>query len=190
MHRRATPLLAVAILLGACGGGGAPAATTPPSPTGVGATAYVSGVCGALLTWGDSLKSRTDALPSQLSSIKTLEDGKRIFTDYLDGVVQETNTMVGTVQNLGAPAVANGQALQRAVNDALHTIQSAIVDAETKAKALPTDNPTAFAQGAEAIGSSVEAQISGVGDKLDALKSEELTKAAEADPTCQKLNSL
>lgn len=74
--------------------------------------------------------------------------------------------------------------------DALHTIQATLVEAENKAKSLPTDSPTAFERGAEEIGRSVDSELSGFGDRLGVMQSAELSQAADADPSCQQLKSL
>jgi hypothetical protein len=143
-----------------------------------------------VLSWEQSIKSRTDALPSQLTSVTSLAEGRRIFTDYLDGTVQETNAMIDKVQLLRSPLVTNGRQVQATVVKALQMIRSALVDAESKAKDLPTDNVAAFQRGAEEIGLSVESELSGLDSKLGVADSPDLSQAAAGDPSCKQLSSL
>ena len=181
-------VLGVTLLLTACARGAARTATSTPS--GVSPSAYVAGVCGAVLSWEQSIKSRTDALPSQLASVTSLADGRQVFTDYLDGTVQETNAMIDKVQRLRSPLVSNGREVQATVVKALQTIRSTLVDAESKARDLPTDNVAAFQRGAEEIGLSVESELSGLDSKLGVADSPDLSMAAASDPSCKQLSSL
>jgi len=185
----AVALIGSIALLAGCNKSGS-AATTAPTPSRLSPSAYVSGVCGAVLSWVNAVKSQSTALPAQLASITNLEDGKRIFTQFLDGTVAETDTLIGKVGRLGAPQVGNGADVQATVTQALQSIRTALVNAENQAKNLPTDSVNAFRTGAEQIGQSIQSELSGLDSKLGVADNPQLSQAADKDPSCQQLSSL
>jgi hypothetical protein len=181
------------IVLSACGGG-TRTATSPQgsaiaSPTGPGPRAYAAGMCKALLDWKGSVEASSASLQSQLSSVQSLEEAKRIFTDYLHVVVRDTDSMISRVREVGAPAVASGRDIHRKMGEGLDTIRASFAKAESEAGKLPTNDPAAFTKGTEQILSSVDSEISGIDNTLD-FEPAGLTQAFDSEPSCQKLTSM
>jgi hypothetical protein len=175
-------------MMTACNSSGSPTAASTHSA--LSPSAYVSGVCSAVLSWVQGVKSRSTALPAQIATISNLDDGKRIITDFLNGTVGETDVLISKVAGLGAPKVANGADVQSTVTKALQSIRATFVEAETRAKDLPTNDPNAFRAGAEQIGQSFQSELSGLDSKLGVADNPELSQAAQKDPSCQQLSSL
>ncbi len=184
-------LVILVTVLAACGGGATPSATSPtgshgPSPTGTSPKAYVAAVCGAVLGWVDSVNALSGSLPAQLSSAHSAKKTKRIFTDYLHRVVQDTDAMVAQAKAAGAPAVANGQDVHRKLTETLDTIRTSFAEAEAKGKKLSTNDPVALAKGIEQVERDLSSELLGVEDILAFSDSADLALAAGSEPSCQK----
>jgi hypothetical protein len=194
---RATAVTAVALSLGltavACGGGspsssGSSSSTTKASLT---ASQWANHVCGAITSWVGQLQSSSNSATSGLNG-SDLQQVKTQFVNFLGGAVASTNTMISGVQAAGAPSVPNGRAISQGLVSGLQGIQSAFVQAQTQAQALPADNPTALSSGAQGLATALENAGNQVRTSLNSLDqkypSSELDAALKNQAACQSLN--
>jgi hypothetical protein len=117
---------------------------------------------------------------------------KSQFVSFLGGAVASTNTMISGVQAAGAPAVSNGRAISQGLVGGLQGIQTAFVQAQTQAQALPADNPTALSSGAQGLATSLQNAGNQAKTSLNSLDqrypSTELDAALRNQAACQSLN--
>ncbi len=150
---------------------------------------YVKGVCGAITTWQQAIQSRASALESNAASLVDPSSGKQALGDFFDGVIADTDTMISTIKDLGAPNVANGASDSAAFVGALTQVRDAFQHARDKIDQLPTDSATAFQNGAQQLVSSMSSEIKAAGTSLSNLNNPELETASKAEPACSSLTS-
>ncbi|HEX4540251.1 MAG TPA: hypothetical protein VH112_08390 [Acidimicrobiales bacterium] len=194
---RATAVTAVALSLGltavACGGGSSSSSGSSSSTTKASLTAsqWANHVCGAITSWVGQLQSSSNSATSGLNG-SDLQQVKTQFVNFLGGAVASTNTMISGVQAAGAPSVPNGRAISQGLVSGLQGIQSAFVQAQTQAQALPADNPTALSSGAQGLATALENAGNQVRTSLNSLDqkypSSELDAALKNQAACQSLN--
>jgi hypothetical protein len=184
--------VATGLTLTACTGGssssGSGSSTTQSS---LSASQWASQVCGRITTWVNELQSSSNNAVSALNG-SNLQQIKSQFVSFLNGAVASTNTMVSGVQAVGAPAVSNGGAIAQGLVGGLQGIQSAFVQAQNQAQALPADNPTALSNGAQGLTTSLQNAGNQVKTSLNSLNqrypSAELQAALRNQAACQSLN--
>jgi hypothetical protein len=184
--------VAAALTVAACDGGssssGSGSSTTRAS---LSATQWANQVCGRITTWVNELQSSSNNAVSGLTGTN-LPQIKAQFVNFLGGAVASTNTMISGVQAAGAPAVPNGQAISQGLVTGLQGIQSAFVQAQTQAQALPADNPKALSSGAQGLATSLENAGNQAKTSLNSLDqrypSTELDAALRNQAACQSLN--
>jgi hypothetical protein len=170
--------IAITIGLAACGG----SSSSGPSPA-----AYVKSICNAIGPFEKTVQQRSSAL--NLSNIKSAADGKTALKTFLTQVASDTDQAVAKLKAAGIPDVSNGKQVSAAIVGAFTQLKSALDKAASQAGSLPTASPQAFQTAAQALGSSVQSSMSGIGGSLSNLKSPDLEAAAKKEPACQSLGS-
>jgi hypothetical protein len=183
--------LAAALSLAACSGGSSSSGSSPStSQASLSASQWASQVCGRITTWVDQLQSSSNSAVSGLKGTD-LAQIKNQFVNFLGGAVATTNTMISGVQAAGAPAVPNGRSIAQGLVSGLQGIQSAFIQAQNQAQALPADNPTALNNGAQALTTSLQNAGNQVKTSLNSLDqrypSAELDAALRNQAACQPL---
>jgi hypothetical protein len=156
---------------------------------------WVHVFCGSLVTWEHTVKSETAKLNTTITNLKKggpvkLGDAKAQLTGFLGRVVGSTDTLVHTLQSVGAPAVPNGSKLQATLLKGIGQIRTAFANGKTAAQALPTNNRKAFGLGAIRIGQSITAagnQAQAALSGLARYDSKALEAAFKADKACSSL---
>jgi hypothetical protein len=187
--------LATGLTLAACGSGsssngsssGGSSSSTQAS---LSAAQWANQVCGRITTWVNQLQSASNNAVSGLNG-SDLPAIKTQFVNFLGGAVASTNTMISGVQAAGAPSVPNGRAISQGLVGGLQGIQTAFVQAQNQAQALPADNPTALSKGAQGLATSLETAGNQVKTSLNNLDqrypSNELDAALKNQAACQPL---
>jgi hypothetical protein len=187
--RRATRVASVAVAvvlavaLTSCGGG------SGSSSSGMTAEQYVAGACAAMTTWGQDIKSGVADLQSKVSGAPDLAARKQVFVAFTKQLSATTDTLVSSLQGLGAPAVEGGAGVHQQLVGAFESVRSTLKNAEQEAEALPTDDPVEFRKQVNAIGT----EIGGIGDafsNVGNMKNAALDSAFNKDPTCQKMQTI
>jgi hypothetical protein len=185
---RTVVALAVAIFAlaaaSACGGGSESASGASPEE-------WSADVCGALSDWVADLNQRADEMQQATADSGSIPDARDRIVEFLDTTVTRTDAMLQTVEDAGAPAVDDGEAIARDLREELAKIKPVFEDARESAEALP-DDPEAFVDAAQDLGSALAAGGGEVGGRLEATQekydSPELEKAFNEEPACQTLD--
>ena len=87
------------------------------------------------------------------------------------------------------PAVKNGDALQRDLQDVLKAARDSFSNAVPKAKALPTTNQATFSRKVHDLSKDVANKLGAMGQTFNQVRDKDktLNKATAKDPNCQKL---
>ena len=185
MRRWRSPVVLVACLgLAGCGGGG----SSNGSPAGgsaqstVSAAAYVKAVCGAVGPFERDIQARSSAL--NLSSIKSAAQGKAALIGFLNAVTGDTEKAVTELKAAGAPSVSGGSGIATAIVGAFTKLSGALTTATDHARSLPTGSPSAFRNGAVALGTEVRGSMGSIGAGLSGLRNAQLEAAAHKEPAC------
>lgn len=176
---------AAALVVAGCGGddGGSASGADPEQ--------YAADVCGAISDWQKELQTSATTMQSKLSASSTPEDVKSELVAFMEGATKSTDDMLAKVKEAGPPAVEDGEALQRDLEQGLGDAQTAFADARDKAKELPTEDRAAFQREASALGATLNQEGGKIGQTFNGLStkydSRELNEAFDKEPSCQSL---
>lgn len=156
---------------------------------------WMANFCGSVLTWEQTVKSDSKKLQTTIKALKKTGHAdvgvaKGKLVGYLARIVGDTNTLIRKLKTVGAPSTKDGAKLQAAVVAAFGQVGEAFAAAKTAATKLPTRSRAAFAKGAVALGTTVQADVSRLGASFSAIgryNTKELDAAAETIPACRKL---
>jgi uncharacterized phage infection (PIP) family protein YhgE len=162
-------MLVLAALAAGCGGGDEESAAS---------TDWADGVCTALATWGDSIKSVTDDVTSSDSSKDRVQKATA-------NVKEATDTLADDLQDLGRPGTESGEQAQ----DALEKLATGL--RQDLAKIEDAADGDSAAAAAATISSSLASMSGRIGtalNELEQLDAEgELSDAFEEADACQDL---
>jgi hypothetical protein len=183
-RRMAIVLVALGILVaGACSGsdggsnGGADAET-------VSAETYATGVCGAIADWVDEIQGLNEDLQANLdpSSIDALKD---TMVTFLDDVIASTDTVITNVEDAGVPDVEDGEAAAQHLLTGLRDSRGVFQDARDRVEAMPTDDPAAFGEELQTVGTDIQTSMSTIGEDLGRFESPVLDDVSKDIPECE-----
>jgi hypothetical protein len=156
-------------------------------PDGAPVDEWVGDVCGALADWQRDIEIRQTEMMQEAAPDLGADEGRRLILVFLDRTVSRTGEMLGEIESAGQPDVEDGEAIARNLREVL-TEFGPILDRErAKVDELP-DDPQALAEGAQAIGSSINEEFDRIGARLEASPIDpgpEIARAFDEDPTCQ-----
>ncbi|MGH2640399.1 MAG: hypothetical protein ACRDGO_01735 [Actinomycetota bacterium] len=180
--RIAIVLLPLGILLaGACSGsdGGANGGT-------VSAEAYATGVCGAIVDWVEEIQGLNADLQANLdpSSIDALKDA---MVTFLDDVIASTDTVIADVEDAGVPDVDDGEAAAQNLLAGLRESRDVFESARDRVEAMSTDDPAAFGEELQTVGTDIQTSMSTIGEDLGGFESPELDEVSKDIPECQEV---
>jgi hypothetical protein len=185
--RMATLMIPLGMLvLGACSGDDGGGTDGEVDTDTVSATEYATGVCGAIAGWVDDIQGLNQDLQTNLdpSSIEALKDA---MVGFLEDVTTATDSVIDEVEAVGIPDVEDGEAAADAVLSALRDSLAVFEDARDRVQGLSTDDPAAFAEELQTLGTDIGTSMSGIGGELDQFASPELDEVAKDIPECQEV---
>jgi hypothetical protein len=170
--------------LGACSGpdGGTNDRAEPDT---VSATEYVTGMCGAIAGWVEDIQGLNEELTANLDPT-SIESLKNAMVGFLDDVIASTDTVIEEVEGIGVPDVENGEAAAETILMALRDSRAVFEDARDRVDGLATDDPAAFSEALQAMGTDLQTSLSGIGEELDSFEVPELDEASEGVPECDQ----
>jgi hypothetical protein len=184
MLRVAVTTLLAALVVAGCGSGGEEASGADPEQ-------YAADVCGAISDWQRELQTSATTMQSKLGAGSSPADVKTELVAFMEGATKSTDDMLAKVKEAGPPAVEDGEALQRDLEQGLGDAQKAFAQARDRAKELPTDDRAAFQREATALGTTLNQEGSRIGQTFNGLstkyESEELDRAFDNEPSCRNL---
>jgi len=177
-------LLALGVIMtGACsgsdggwnGGSGAEAVT---------AEADATGVCGAIADWVDEIQGLNEDLQANLdpASIDALKDA---MVTFLDDVIASTDTVIANVEDAGVPDVEDGEAAAQHLLTGLRDSRGVFQDARDRVEAMPTDDPAAFGEELQTVGTDIQTSMSTIGEDLGRFESPVLDDVSKDIPECE-----
>jgi hypothetical protein len=166
-----------------CGGGGSDSS----SSSGTDPATWAADVCGALSTWTNDLRTKSQALSSDLQSSGDLKGVKEKLVAFLDDAKASTQTMVDDVKDAGPPEGKNGTTVQEDLESGLTEARDTLDNAEAKAKDLDTSNPRAFLTGVSNLGQQVQTELQSTAEHFKSIESTsgDLDKAISNEPSCK-----
>ena len=173
---RALALCASVAALAACGGS-----------SGVSAASYVKSVCNTAVTWRNSSVHAGQKLQSALTST-SLTQTKSDYVEFVGAVRTATGRAAAQLSAAGTPSVSNGKSIASTLVRTFNQATDSLSQAESEARAIPTNNKSAFNAAASKVQTDVRnalAQMSSVTPANNA----QLRSAAANDPTCKRLAS-
>jgi hypothetical protein len=173
---------ALVLLLAACGGdSGANGGTGG----GLSPAAYAEGMCGAAADWMVALQGRNTQLGEDLTNASDDPEAIQDLTvEFLDGAVQDTETLIEDVSALSAPDVENGQAIHDGVLSAFTQARDLFVDARDQVAGLDTSDPTAFTQALTDLATTLSEAGNEIAASVQGLENPELDAAFSDTPAC------
>ena len=184
---RTLAVLAVAGLLAACGGGGSPGgggggAMSPEE--------YAAGLCGAASGWMSALVALNEEFQADLPATEgdpaSLKD---LMVAFLDGAVQDTETLLADVSALSPPDVDQGQEIHDGAISAFTQARDLFADSRDQVAALDPSDQEGFARALTDLGTTLEQAGTEIGGSIEGLSSPELDAAFNASPACDEVSA-
>ena len=162
-----------------------PGSASASTSAGLSASAYVIGVCGAFQDYANAVKQRQDAFKADGTEIAAV---KQSWLDFLDGMIQDTTTLVAKIEALGVPDVSDGQAASSTLKSDFTTLQTDLQKLRDQSADLPTSSPAAFTAAFGPLLKQFQTDMQGFGQDLNQFSGDELDAAFSAAPECAKVN--
>jgi chromosome segregation ATPase len=167
-----------------CGGGG----DSSSSSSGTKPDEWASSVCGALQTWEDDLQSASQQLSADITARSDPKSVKQKLVTFLENSEKSTEKLVDDVKAAGAPAVKDGEAIQRDLEASLTEAQNSFDRAATKAKNLQA-TPQALATGLSTLAQTIQSELTTTGQHFSSLENKydfgDVNKAMADEPACK-----
>lgn len=175
--RRATvSVIAGALFLGACGGGG------------VSADEWATDVCNGLKQFVTEISETQADVQAAVSPESTPEQGRELLTETFDSMIESTDSLIGKIEDAGTPDIEGGEEIQSNLVSGLEDMKTALEDAQPEIEALP-DDPTAFKTEAAQIGGDLQTELQGIGETLSAMDAPELEEETQDVEACQSIGT-
>jgi hypothetical protein len=147
---------------------------------------WAAGVCGAFGEWALGMQVDSQVLHNGGRDLKSRK-GK--FVAFLQKAVRRSDTLLSKVTAARAPAVKNGDALQRDLQGVLKAARDSFSNAVPKAKALPTTNQATFSRKVRDLSKDVANKLAAMGQTFSQVRNKDktLNNATAKDTACQKL---
>ena len=175
MRRTFATLAVAAVTMAACGGGG-----TPPAE-------YAQGVCQATTDWLTAITAGGQELGG-LDEGASAEEGKATLVAYLEDVVDETDAIIGELNDLGEPDAENGAKVHEALLSTFEQSKTIYEDALASAEQLPTDSPEAFNEAASQINDEMNTAFEDINSDFEGIENDvpqDLKDAFDEAEACQ-----
>ena len=192
---RSLAIAASVLVLAACssdadegGDGGEPTTSAAAAPAD--AETYADTVCGALGDWMASIEEGNAALQSSLENESDLENVKQGLLDFLDDTIGNTDEMLSTISDGGAPDVDDGERIHDEIVSLLGQARAAFQQARDTVDGLDASDPQALGTGLQELGTSLQSAFDDVQNPLENTESAELEEAFEANEACSALDEM
>ena len=148
----------------------------------VSAEAYATGVCGAIAGWVDEIQGLNEDLQANLdpSSIDALKDTMVMF---LDDVIASTDTVIADVEDVGSRTSTTAMPRPNICSWGCAT-RGVFENARDRVEAMPTDDPEAFGEELQSVGTDIQTSMSTIGEDLGRFESPVLDEVSNDIPEC------
>ena len=183
-------LVVVPLILAGCSKSSSATAPTGSASAsvsaGLSASDYVVGVCGAFQDYVDSVKQRQSGFTPTGADIAAV---KQSWLDFLDGMIQDTQTLVTKIEALGVPDVSDGQAAVSTLKADFTTLQSVLQKLRDQSADLPTTSQASFTAAFQPLLQQFQTDLTGFGQDLNKFTGDELDAAFSAAPECASVSA-
>ena len=191
---RSLAVAASVVVLAACSSdaddGGEGGETTGGAASPADAQTYADTVCGALGDWMTSIEEGNASLQDSLENETDLENVKQGLLDFLDDTIANTDEMLGTIGDGGAPDVDNGEQIHDEIVNLLRQARTAFLQARDTVDGLDASDPQALGAGLQELGTSLQSAFDDVQNPLENTDSTELNEAFESNEECTALDEM
>jgi hypothetical protein len=172
-------------LLAACAGGDE-GGDEPDGGGGqsVSAASYATTLCTSIQGYVDEVTTLSTDFAAGIDPGASLEEQKQGVLGFLDQVLVATGGLIDELAAAGVPDVDGGEAVAAAIEASLEEARTVLEDARAQVEAIPVDDPQAFAEQLDAIGTTIQTSLGEIGGSLEGIESEELTAAVQEEPAC------
>ena len=174
---------ALALFAGACGGGdddGGDGGGDTVSPE-----SYAADICTAVGDWVTAIQDGA----SEITTSADASSGVEVLQSFLEDAVTETEALISSVEDAGAPDVDGGEEFADQLRAAFDEAKTVLEDARDQAADLPADDPAAFSTAAADLGTSVQEALGTVGSELSEPSDESLSTAFEEEEACTSIGT-
>jgi hypothetical protein len=159
------------LVLVGCGGG-----TSPED--------YAAAVCNSTGDWIDSLQGSAEALQDSVNTDNP-EEAKQLILDFLDDTINDTDELLGEVEEAGSPDVDGGEEFADDVTELFDQARDALANAQNEVEGLPTDDVQTFSQKASELGSLLGQVMA----NFEPPRNEEMEQAFEDANACSDIGT-
>lgn len=163
---------ALALLLGACGGG--------PTPQ-----VWAASVCQALGPWRSEISNLTSSTQQQMTAKTTPRQAKENLVRLLGGAEQASEKARGQVKDAGVPDVEDGDKVAGGFVDSLTAVRDAYGKAKQGIEQLDAGRADPFYDGVETVMDTLNTEYNRSALDTSSLDSPELKKAFDEVPECR-----
>jgi hypothetical protein len=178
---------AIALSLAACDGdGGSTGGGDSSTPE-----QYAQRMCGAASVWMTALEERNTQLQEDLGGAQTgdLDAIKELTVAFLDGAVQDTETLIDDVSAIPPPDVDDGTRIHEGVVTAFTQARDLFVDARDQVSELDTSDPQAFSEALTSLGGTLTSAGTEIASSVQGLQNDELDAAFDETRACADLSA-
>ena len=140
---------------------------------------------GAVASWVEDVRGLNQELSENLDP-NSLDSLKSAMVGFLGDAIAATDSVIADVEDVGVPDVENGEASAQTVLTALRDSRDVFIDARDRVDGLSTDDPAAFIQELQKLGTDLQTSLSRIGEELERFESPELDEASEDVPECDQ----
>jgi hypothetical protein len=189
----------VALVFVGCGGGDDPEPsaestdtqteeTDAPTTDTASAEEFVTALCTEMGNWIASLQEGQTTVTESVEP-GNIQSGIDALAAFFDSAVTATEDLIAGIEAAGVPDVDGGEEIQQEFIDRFTEAKTALESARDQVDALPADDPQAFQDAAGDLSTTIQAQLSAVGDALSTLSQPELDQEAASNTACTSLQS-
>jgi hypothetical protein len=103
---------------------------------------------------------------------------------FLDDVIASTDTVIADVEGVGTPDVDDGDIAAQHLLAGLRDSRGVFEDARDRVAAMSTDDPAAFGEELQTVGTDIQTSMSAIGQDLGRFESPELDEVSKDIPEC------
>jgi len=183
-HRGAAVIGVIVALLVLALAGTAVARTRARSPKTVSTSTWVTSVCKDFTRWDHGLSARALPLPATDPIA-----GKAAIAAFVGEASRATDTLSRGIAAAKMPSLKHGTTIASSFAQAARKLRHSYRVAKTRAAALPTDDPTAFATAAQTLATDLERAGATLNTSLQKItsgdRSGKLAKAFRTTKACK-----
>lgn len=127
--------------------------------------------CGNFDTWMTAVQDAGTNVADSMGDSTDLESAKTAVVGLFETISSETETLIGAIEDGGAPDIEDGEALVDDLVGKFTEFNDSIESAQAEAEGLDTADPAAFATDVQSVVSTFQTEVTEVGNSFSELDS-------------------